>query len=304
MDYLPATLSLSASSTTDFLGVRVANAAYVDGGSGVVKYSGAVTATWELSEDVLRGSDATLKVQWPASLEQSGFICANARLAHYENATWDYGSTSSTTIAGAGPFTATRSGITSFSPFSVRMNSLVLPVTWVNVSAMRAGEDNQVNWTTANEVNNGFFEVQSSTDGIHFNAIGKVATNTTHNYGFRHGNVQIPLTYYRIKQTDLDGSFSYSAIVKVSVGGIEKAVTITPNPVQNTATISINAGSASLLKFTMTDAAGHLIKQMSSAAQAGINQIPIDLSGQPSGVYFLRIGDEAGKMQTVLLVKQ
>ncbi|MDB5196077.1 MAG: hypothetical protein JWP88_447 [Flaviaesturariibacter sp.] len=306
--YLPATITFTNTSTTDVLGVRVLNAAYVAGSSGTVSSINAVNATWEITEAVATGSNATVTLQWADSLELTGFSRTSVRLAHYVNSAWDYG-TVGIAAAGNNPYTLTRSGFTSFSPFSVRMNGgSVLPVTWTSVSAKRSGSENHIFWTTANEVNNRLYEVEASTNGTRFAMIGQTpgATNSSaaHSYTMIDPNPVAAIIYYRIKQIDADGSYTYSIVVKVNASGFDKAVTIAPNPVQDAGMLTITTAGASVLHLSVADAAGQVVKRFSITTQAGTNQFPLHLSGQPAGVYFLRVADAAGALQTLRFVKQ
>jgi hypothetical protein len=166
--YLPAIVTLTTG-TSDHFSVRVIGDAYVAGSSGPTQNTGVVTATWEITEAVTGGTtNASLSLQWPQPLELN-FNRTLAKLAHFTAGAWDYGAT--TAASGSDPYTISRSGITSFSPFSVRMDE-VLPVTWLSVSGTRTGSDNLVQWSTSNETNNGYFDIEASLSGVGFSKIG------------------------------------------------------------------------------------------------------------------------------------
>ncbi|PHI21190.1 hypothetical protein CEQ90_03990 [Lewinellaceae bacterium SD302] len=99
----------------------------------------------------------------------------------------------------------------------------VLPLTLIDFQAKPAGLHNQLNWVTGLEINTSHFAVESSIDGSNFYNIGRVlATGDSQNeltYGFLDRNVDTQATYYRLKMTDLDGSFSYSEIRLVKRDG-------------------------------------------------------------------------------------
>jgi hypothetical protein len=93
-----------------------------------------------------------------------------------------------------------------------------LPVTLVSFSLKNSSKERKTNvlsWVTAQEINNNYFAVESSTDGRTFREIGRIkGTNTsaTTSYSF---NDQTPAarTYYRLKQVDFDGQTTYSEII-------------------------------------------------------------------------------------------
>ncbi len=108
-----------------------------------------------------------------------------------------------------------------------------LPVELLDFSGITFKNYNQLNWMTASEINNAYFEIQSSIDGIHFNPIGTVAGNgnssIAHTYSFDDTNPRGNDTYYRLKQVDLNGDFEYSPIILLSKESSDE-ISIFPNP--------------------------------------------------------------------------
>lgn len=92
----------------------------------------------------------------------------------------------------------------------------VLPVTWLDFSAKEIDGEVQLNWSTAQEINNQKFEIEQSFDGEHFLNIGEIEgkgnKETKSFYVFRTALNSVK-TFYRIKQIDFDGKESYSTIV-------------------------------------------------------------------------------------------
>ena len=89
---------------------------------------------------------------------------------------------------------------------------------------MAVGSQNVVTltWTTASELNNDYFQVECSEDGKLFTTIGEVegagTTTETNEYSFVHNLSQFTSKlYYRLKQVDLDGSYSYSDLKAVQL---------------------------------------------------------------------------------------
>lgn len=107
------------------------------------------------------------------------------------------------------------------------ISSIILPVTFKQVEAKRQNKNTEIFFSTASEVNNDFFTIERSSDGIVFEAVGTLqgAGNATsiQKYYFEDRDVPSGVLYYRIKQTDFDGRFDYSPLVKVpgQVGGID-----------------------------------------------------------------------------------
>lgn len=94
--------------------------------------------------------------------------------------------------------------------------SIALPVTWKALTVVRNDGNVTVNWVTASEINNDYFIVQRSFDGVNYIDVSKVKGNgnTTYDSEYFENDHADPFKdlYYRIKQVDFDGKFDYSAV--------------------------------------------------------------------------------------------
>ena len=305
--YLPATISLTLGSTTDNFSARLVNEMRTTGTTGNLFNSNVVNATWFISEETIGGSNATLTLQWPGSFELSGFSHSSCRLAHYTNGRWDYG-TSSLTPSGSNPYTVSRSGFTSFSPFGLG-NVDALPVTWVKVFGEHIKDDNNIQWTTVNEINNEYFAIESATDGKNFNEIGRIDgsgnSSGTHNYSFIHKQAYEALYYYRIKQVDYNGREDYSKVIKImqSQGPIINNVILYPNPVNDIAALSVSLNENSDISIIVNDANGKVVYMKNTNLTKGNNLLSVDMGIYPAGIYFLHITNDSGVSHTTEFIK-
>jgi hypothetical protein len=110
-------LTITNSGDADDYKVRVIPSVYEDGNTGAAISSQAVNRTWFMEEGLGGGSDVMLKVQWNTLDQLTGFNKNGAYLSHYINNAWDL--VPAGVVSGANPFTLTRDGFTSFSPFAV-----------------------------------------------------------------------------------------------------------------------------------------------------------------------------------------
>lgn len=110
--------------------------------------------------------------------------------------------------------------------------SVVVPVSFVQVKAAQSGNDIAVEWTVANQVNVHRYEVEKSTDGRNFSSMTTVAAASRSTYNTLDVNAVRGNNYYRIKSIDNNGQVKYSEIVKVAIGKAGTSFTISPNPVQ------------------------------------------------------------------------
>ncbi|OQP64527.1 T9SS type A sorting domain-containing protein [Niastella populi] len=303
--YSPATIALTASSTTDNLSVRVMNAVYINGTSGNPVTSGVVNNTWLISENTPGGSNATVTLQWPQSLELSGFSRTACRLAHFVSNAWDNGA-ANLSASGANPYTVNRSAFTSFSPFIVASDLSVLPVVWVSVRGQRENNANQIYWTVTNEYNNAYFSVEASTDGNNFHEIGKVTGRNnrmgTETYHFTDNN-NTAVMYYRIKQVDIDGRHEYSKILRINNSASSMQVSY-QNPVKQNATLTLEVDMSSQVIMTVMNTEGKQLLKKAALLQAGRNQVQLDLSRWPAGVYYCNIHNTQLGDQTLRLIKE
>ncbi len=132
---------------------------------------------------------------------------------------------------------------TGFSGFSIGSVDAALPVNWLDFAAVYTDGDVKLSWSTATELNNSYFEVEMSTDAIHFIPVGKVASKGNSNipvsYVFLHVQPGVGRLYYRIKQVDRDGKNSYSKVIQLQVNGSENRIpSLYPVPAVNDVTIS------------------------------------------------------------------
>jgi len=120
-----------------------------------------------------------------------------------------------------------------------------------------------LNWVTASEVNNNFYTVERSSDAIDFNEIGIVKANNTmykSTYNLWDNSPIKGINYYRLKQTDFDGSFTYSQIVGVEFNN-DIRVVLHPNPIKKNETliISFDKEYNSIINLEIVDAIGKKI---------------------------------------------
>jgi hypothetical protein len=155
----------------------------------------------------------------------------------------------------------------------------------------------RVVWATATEMNNAGFTVERSVAGQPFQAVGTVAgagsSNTTNAYSLL--DAKLPtgasLLYYRLRQTDLDGTNTYSPIRALTVAPSKSATLAQllayPNPAHQVAHVRL-LGPATTAPLEVFDALGHLVR--TQTAPLGGQELMLPLTGLPTGLYILRCG--------------
>ncbi|GAB3811438.1 hypothetical protein GCM10028895_01580 [Pontibacter rugosus] len=191
----------------------------------------------------------------------------------------------------------------------------VLPVEIASFNASAASSGEVIlNWSTASEEENDRFEVERMQEGQPFKAIGKVAGagNSNHLLRYTYHDASAPTgeVYYRLRQVDTDGTFTYSKVVSVSLQhAAESSVAyVYPNPTSGSEAIRIFAtGFAPGTPVTMRlfDAFGReLFKQEASAASSGnlhtSAQWPTSLS---KGLYIVQLASSGSVQKLKFIIK-
>ena len=181
--------------------------------------------------------------------------------------------------------------VTNFSPFTLASRTAFnpLPIELIYFNCSYSKNSNSLSWTTASEVNNDHFEVERSLDGLNFEVIGKKkgAGNslTKIEYSFFDQNSPKGISYYRLKQIDLDGKYTYSEICTVTNKGTE-GVSFYPNPVRNDLTIDYYTDNSKPNSISVTDVLGKLIQVKTSFVDS---KTTIDCSDLVDGIYFVKV---------------
>jgi hypothetical protein len=148
------------------------------------------------------------------------------------------------TILNSGTDNSTATGFQPASGTCVSFSECTIqPVTWLDFTGQFAKNNVILNWKTASEQNNTGFDVERSADGRSWSKIGfipgKINSAAPTPYSYTDLSPLKGLSYYRLKQIDLDNKFSYSRIVQIN-GLTTDEASIWPNPVTNMLNIGIN----------------------------------------------------------------
>lgn len=175
----------------------------------------------------------------------------------------------------------------------------VLPVEWLDFVAYQTGDASiTLDWATAIEINNDKFEVEKSLDGMIFGRIGEVKgqgnTSSVTTYDFVDDQVEELVNYYRIKQVDFNGDFSYSNIQEVRMGaGFAYQVEVYPNPAAEYVTVSATADGAKSFELSLVDMAGRVLYFDQVVKIGGSKTEQINVSDLAPGVYMIRLREQS-----------
>lgn len=175
--------------------------------------------------------------------------------------------------------------------------NMPLPINNAKFEGMKLPNKDILSWTTLNEQNNAYFDLQYSTDGVSYSSIAKVNSkgidgNSNHElvYSVENKKIQIGHNYYRLEQVDKDGKLNrISKIIDLKRTGEENTFHIYPNPTTSTLNIDMNLSNENITSIKMMDITGRTIKEISLKTFMGNNHLELDITDIPAGLYLLQI---------------
>ncbi|MFN3445757.1 MAG: T9SS type A sorting domain-containing protein, partial [Bacteroidia bacterium] len=202
-------------------------------------------------------------------------------------------------LTNGGAFTFTDSA---FNPLPVSLNYFTAKV---------SGNDVLLNWQTASEKNNRGFYIERSADGKFFNEFDFVFGKGNSNILCDYSNTDInPFTnssilYYRLKQVDFDGNYSYSKSMMVRLDNKTlNAPIIYPNPVLTDMYVELNSPSKANVSVQLIDIHGKEVYNQLIQVNDGINKIIVpEIATLHAGVYLAKIVVD-GEVYTMKVIKQ
>ena len=223
-------------------------------------------------------------------------------------------------------------GISKSSKANVTLSSFVATYTSPSV---------QVQWLTEDETDNAFFSLERSANAQDYETIyeapGNGNSQSQNIYSYTDNAPMSGVSYYRLKQTDIDGTVNYSAIQSVNnESPIDNGYGISANPVThdmslaagtqsttqvmsnnnqftnvsvfssnatNRISISLTAETDANTNISVVDISGNILKTLSVPLSQGNNQTQMDIGFLPAGIYFLTFLDNAGHHYTQKFVR-
>ena len=185
--------------------------------------------------------------------------------------------------------------------------STPLPVNWLSFTAQKSNNTQvSLQWSTANETKNHFYIVERSTDGVTFNSIGKLAggnnLNMLQQYYYNDLKPYAGTNFYRLKQVDLDGQFTYSSVAKVTLDRSGQTWTIYPNPAHGQSNIRL-LDNMKKVNIALTDASGKIVyRTYLPSAKVG-QQITLPLQGLAKGIYIIKMETETESRSDKIVVQ-
>ncbi|MES2381814.1 MAG: endonuclease [Bacteroidota bacterium] len=189
---------------------------------------------------------------------------------------------------------------------------VTLPVKWLGFQAsLYTDESVLLNWQTATEQNNAWFETERSTDMVNWLSVDKQkgagTSNRINTYNSIDNIAALTNTeniYYRIKQTDVNGNYTYSDVKQVTINNNQNiTVQVSPNPFHNTLGLNITLPTPQTVKIAIKNGLGITVAIFEKEVNTDNQYIQMDdLQSLPSGLYMVQIEHSFGT-QIVKCVK-
>lgn len=174
--------------------------------------------------------------------------------------------------------------------------SSVVPVSFTGLRARKVAGNVALDWGTVSEINASHFEVERSANGVEFNTvIGRVNakgnSTTETNYTLDDTRPLSGVSYYRVKQYDVDGKYTYSNVATINFDKAPALLVVYPNPVKNSLNIEYTAIKGGKVEMNIVDSKGAVINQQVQTVLVGRNVHNMNVSTLAKGVYILKVID-------------
>ncbi len=187
--------------------------------------------------------------------------------------------------------------VTGFSGFIVQSSPTPLPLTWLNITGtLDARSRVNINWEVEEQQVAGY-DVERSTDGTHYSSMATLVSqgDGRHVYHYAESQALDGMAYYRIRQTDKDGRYTFSKTL-IMKGQAAGNVTVYPNPSKGMVTINITERSLMNTTARLYDIQGKELQQVRIVQSV----TSLNLGNYKPGTYMLRLQNGA----TVKLLKE
>jgi len=175
-----------------------------------------------------------------------------------------------------------------------------LPVELLFFNGEAVKEGNLLKWVTATEINNDYFTIEGSTNGINFTKLGTVKgtgnSNETETYQFLDRQAVNGVSYYRLSQTDFNGTTTMKATTEVRRGESSNITLIQayPVPFLDELNIQLHNILENEVKISLIDLIGKEVISKKFTLQQGFNEIALSTVSLSKGLYLITIEDKEG----------
>ncbi len=172
-------------------------------------------------------------------------------------------------------------------------------------NAIKNGRDVNLNWVTNSDYKNDYFEVEHSMDGINFELLERVSSNTVSsdytNYNEKDRNAAKGINYYRLKQIYLDGTYEYSEVRQVNIELDTHDFGLFPNPATNQVFVNLKEFVGNSAIIQIHNSLGQQVKEI-QVDNVTEDPVRISLEGMTPGVHAVFVDVDGKKTIGKMLV--
>jgi hypothetical protein len=208
------------------------------------------------------------------------------------------------------------SGINGRTEIALGTSQGQLPIALISFTGKLNGKDVDLNWKTATEINNDFFTIERSADCKTFEKVVKIDgagnSNMILKYDYTDVNVaevtKSTKVYYRLKQTDFDGKFTYSGIIGISLTEESTApfelLSANPNPFQSDIFLSVSSIVEGTAVIKLYDMNGKQVKDQEAEIMEGVNTLTFSNNADlRKGTYMVSVEMNKQRSKVLKVIK-
>lgn len=186
--------------------------------------------------------------------------------------------------------------------FSICEEGGITPVTLTSFGAHAKGTGVNIDWSTSQELNSDYFQVERSADGssnwsVVATVNGSGNSQVVKKYNAFDASPLAGVNYYRLKQVDNNGKSSYSNTVAVKIQVQKTAISVLANPFYNTLTVNFTSPTSEMVTARLIDVTGKQIATQNWSVNSGTSRKDFNnLNGVKHGMYILTIVSNSGEI--------
>ena len=166
----------------------------------------------------------------------------------------------------------------------------VLPVTFTNFTGIIKDNKAALTWSTSREENNSYFIIERSANGRTYDSVGRVQAgiSTSNTYSFTENNTNA-ISYYRLKQVDISGTYVYSTVITVKNTGSNQEMTVYPTQATSTIQYVVSNKAQATATVQVFTIAGQPVISERTILQQGMNIKSLNVAQLATGAYILKL---------------
>ncbi|WP_026063134.1 DUF4955 domain-containing protein [Pedobacter arcticus] len=190
---------------------------------------------------------------------------------------------------------------------NIAYSASTLPISLISFTGKKETNGIRLNWKTASELNNDYFELLRSAEGLNFFSLTKVAgqgtSNKINNYSYLDNGAAQGTNYYKLKQVDQDGESSIADVVVAVNNGLTDEETFVASFISETQLkVQFSAELGGNANIHITELSGKTVANHSFVAQKGLNSISLQTPSLAKGIYIVTLVQN-GKTSSIKIIK-